>query len=1014
MILGPKNHHIAVLTGALAAAALFALATRGQTPGSVHLIFYLAVAALAFLSVTGLTAGQEMETQESAPAPDPELEAARAEAMAERRARRLLQRIILTAANSKISLDEAMNNSLGYLREYLGWPVAHVFLVDQDGDNLLVATDTWNVAEGKDLGDFRKGTIGAAVKPDQGLPGRALREGGPVWVADVTKDRKFIRRRQAAKACGLRVGMSFPIRAGAAIKAFAEFYGEQALEPDDRTLELMIVIGDILGRIIERGQAEEVTRVSEARLRQIMESSPLAVTITEREDGQVIFANRRMADMVGVPHDQIVGVRAVDHYKNLADREAVYKAMAEKGFIRDHEVQLKKTDGSGFWIELSIDPIVFDGRNAQLSWIYDITERKRAEDELKRVGTELDLILEHALVGILFQKDRTVIRVNAKFEEIMGYQPGGLDNQSITVLFPDDKSFEEVLEQASRALSTGETYVSERPMKRQDGTLFDCRMMGSAAVPGDIAKGSIWSIEDITERKRTQETLQRLTTEQAVILEHALVGILFVKDRKIVRANRMLEEIFGYGPGETTGKDTEIFYPDREAFDLVGKDAYKLLGEGKTFTREMDMKRKDGSLFACQLMGNVIDPDDLSKGSIWSIADVTERKRAEQELIEPKRQAEEANRAKSEFLSRMSHELRTPMNAILGFGGLLATDEDEPLSELQQDSVNEIILGGEHLLALINEVLDLSAIESGRLSLSIETVSLDDVLRECMSLTQTLAEDRNVAVLDKRDGRRPHTLRTDHIRCKQVLLNLLSNAIKYNRDGGTVAIETEEMDKDRLRISIADTGRGIPKAIQKNLFEPFNRLGAEGTSTEGTGIGLTITQKLVHLMGGEIGFHSVEDEGSTFWVEFDLARGAAVTDGVVEGDVEGAGITGKILYVEDNPANLKLMVKIIGKLKGTILISAHDGETGLRLAKEHRPDMIILDLHLPGIDGFETLKRLQKAEETADTPVIALTANAMPRNVKRGMKAGFKRYLTKPMNADEILDAIRDILGDSP
>lgn len=386
------------------------------------------------------------------------------------------------------------------------------------------------------------------------------------------------------------------------------------------------------------------------------------------------------------------------------------------------------------------------------------------------------------------------------------------------------------------------------------------------------------------------------------------------------------------------------------------------------------------------------------------------------ELRQTVERLEVASRSKSDFLSSMSHELRTPMNAILGFGQLLELNPSEPLTENQKRCVDQILKGGHHLLDLINDVLDLTKIEEGKVDLSIEDIKVSNILDECFALIETIAGARGVTVLTNAGCKTTATVRADYTRFKQSLLNLLSNAVKYNVENGKIIMDCHETADDMLRISVTDTGMGIPKDMLTELYEPFNRLRAEKSEIEGTGIGLTITKKLIEYMHGRIGAESQVGTGSTFWIELPLAQSAAHapandTDTSRRENAPQTHSVGTVLYVEDNPSNLQLMEMILDSIEGITLISAHTGELGLQMAKTARPDLIILDINLPGMNGFEVIKELQQMSETKDIPVFALSANIMPRDIEKGLKAGFKQYLTKPFKVPEIINAIEGVLN---
>jgi CheY-like chemotaxis protein/two-component sensor histidine kinase len=361
----------------------------------------------------------------------------------------------------------------------------------------------------------------------------------------------------------------------------------------------------------------------------------------------------------------------------------------------------------------------------------------------------------------------------------------------------------------------------------------------------------------------------------------------------------------------------------------------------------------------------------------------------------------------------MSHELRTPLNAILGFAQLLESGVPAPTTS-QLVRLQQIIKAGGYLLDLINEILDLAVIESGRLTLSRESVLLIDVIQECQAMIAPQAQKRDIQ-LSFLPFDTSWYANADHTRVKQVMINLLSNAIKYNREHGSIIVECTEPDPERIRISIKDSGKGLSSENLAQLFQPFNRLGQEEGAEEGTGIGLVVSKQLVELMGGKIGVKSKVGVGSEFWFELNRDVTPSLLDAhnlptELMAKVPDDTVMRSLLYVEDNPANLLLVEQIITGYPNMRMLSARDGYLGIALARTQQPDVILMDINLPGIDGFEALAILRDDPLTADIPVLAISANAMPRDIRKGMEAGFLGYLTKPIRMNEFNDALTQAL----
>jgi len=471
----------------------------------------------------------------------------------------------------------------------------------------------------------------------------------------------------------------------------------------------------------------------------------------------------------------------------------------------------------------------------------------------------------------------------------------------------------------------------------------------------------------------------------------------------------------------------------RPASELVGRDAREVLGEerfkinlpdvarayaGEIPVSERHFPATDGrprlDLEVRHVAGPTL-PDGRRTHYVFGI-DITERKLAQEALIAAKDEAERANRAKSRFMSMMSHELRTPMNAILGFSQLLLSDTAHPLTAEQRRYADEILSGGRHLLRLINDVLDLGRIESGRLAVSMAAVPLLPLLEQCLALMAPLAQERPVQLeLADRDAL-DCQVRADPLRLKQVLLNLLSNAIKYNRRDGQVTVRGSTND-GHVEVRVVDTGVGLTTDQRSRLFVAFERLGARGSGVEGTGIGLALSRQLMLAMGGQIGVDSALDVGSTFWIRLPRlprpAGAAAPGPTPTVAPAPNASTRHRVLYVEDNPVNALLMRAMLARLPDVQLECVEEPMQAIELARAWRPQLLLLDVELPGIDGLELLQRLRTDESMRTIPAIAVSAGAMPGDVRKALDAGFAAYLTKPLELGELLQAVRRHLPDA-
>jgi PAS domain S-box-containing protein len=543
------------------------------------------------------------------------------------------------------------------------------------------------------------------------------------------------------------------------------------------------------------------------------------------------------------------------------------------------------------------------------------------------------------------------------------------------------------------------------------------------------------ALADVTGKAHVTEVLRQKAILKTGALQYAILtsanfSIIATDEKGIIQLfNVGAERMLGYAaaevvntispsdihdPSEVAARaqalSLELGTPIAPGFEALAHKASR----GIEDSYDLTYIRKDGSRFPAVVSITALR-DDYGEliGYLLIGTDNSERKRVEVQLNAAMVQAEKANLAKSDFLSSMSHELRTPLSAILGFAQLIESGSPSP-TVAQKRSVDQILKAGWYLLELINEILDLALIESGKLSLSLEPIALSEIVREIEAMIQPQAQKRDIH-MSFPEVKLAYFVNADRTRLKQILINLLTNAVKYNKAGGSVVVEFVVKAPGRLRICVQDSGEGLAPDKLTQLFQPFNRLGKETGVEEGTGIGLTLSKRLVELMGGVIGVESTVGKGSVFWIELNLTTEpqlatAAASAAVAKAPLHGGQPMRTLLYVEDNPANLMLVEDLIARRPELRLLSAHDGNLGVELARAYLPEVILMDINLPGISGIQALKLLRADAATAHIPVIAISANAMPHDIKKGLEAGFFRYLTKPIKVNEFMETLETAL----
>ena len=750
---------------------------------------------------------------------------------------------------------------------------------------------------------------------------------------------------------------------------------------------------------------------SERNFRQIFEEAPIGMAVVGL-DQRFKEANAALCQMVDYSIEELATLTPLDitHPDDLAISRQMAQAMLNQTGKQRIEKRYLRKDGGLVWSTRTGCLIHDEAGNPRhfLLMIEDISERKRAEMTLQEKKAELEATL-HAN-QLIMDNSRDVIctndaegrfqTVSAACTALWGYTPAELIGKSCgEMVHPDDR---ETSRLANIEIMAGNPAINfENRYIRKDGSVVD--VLWSAYWSED--DGTMFQVaRDITQRKRAEAALQE-TNRQLEVAHHANQLIMdnsqdvictIDANGRFLSTNAACEDLFGYTPDELIGRSyLDFVHPDDRPNSEEADSSTRIAGKITDFVNRY--VRKDGVIVDVLWSASWSKSDEI----FFCVAhDVTERQRIENALREAKEEADRANRAKSEFLSRMSHELRTPLNAILGFGQLLERNNQITSA---RPHLHHIVSAGRHLLDLINEVLDISRIEADKLQLSVEPVSVSVALREAVDLIRPLAAEHSINLFVPTEDQIDYFVLADRQRFKQVLLNLLTNGVKYTPSGGAVTISCTSIDQNMVRLEVRDTGIGIASEKLSRVFTPFDRLGAEQSTIEGTGLGLALSQRLVQAMHGSIGVESKPGEGSTFWVQLSQTKSPFETIAPAGlADLRSGRLTAlkktTILYIEDNHSNLTLVEQIVREEPEIELLTAMQGQLGLDLARQHKPDLILLDLHLPDLPGWEVLAQLQADETTRHIPTIVLSADATPGQIKRLRDAGALDYLTKPID----------------
>ncbi len=813
--------------------------------------------------------------------------------------------------------------------------------------------------------------------------------------------------------------------------------------------------------ITERKRVEALSN----RMGRILDNSFNEIYIFDVETFKYVEVNRGACENLKYTKEELLQLTPIDIFPEyeLEGFEDLIRPLRRGSTSRIvFETEQTRKNGSSYPVEVRLQLTSIDSGSLFLAIVQDITERKKAEQaqlqaqselehrvqqrtvELKNVNealreeiaerkeivtalrdseAQIRAIVENVVDGIVTIDEKGIIELfNPTAEKIFGYSAKEVIGKNVSMLMPQPYQGEHD-GYIQNYQQTGEAKIIGLKREvwglRKDRSVFPMELaVNEFYIGGRRAYTGV--VQDITEKKQVQWSLERMTRQNELILKSVGDGIFGVNlEGEITFYNPSALKMTHFDEDELEGKSLHevlSLVHGKGSSDSQDYPLYQVFKDGQTQSKyEEVFWTKDGSALLAEYICAPIYEDEKIVGAVVTFRDILRRKRVEEALVQAKEEAERANRAKSDFLSRMSHELRTPLNSILGFAQILEMDKIDRLTPRQKPWVSQVRKAGDHLLELINEILDLARIESGKMAVSMENVDVVPLMKEVLILIMPMSKERKIKIVNMVSI--PSLMVFgDRVRLKQVFLNLLSNAVKYNIENGIISIYYRKTSEGKIRISVEDSGIGVSKDKIDDLFEPFARLDADGSEVEGTGIGLTITRRLVEQMRGNIFVKSTLDKGSCFTLELPAGmeqEEKAPEETKVEYPPKPLNPNENytLLYIEDNPDNLILVRQVLKTRPNIRLIFSRDSRTGIELALAHHPDLILMDINLQGMDGFMALKALRAYREIRSIPVVAVSANAMKEDIDHGLEAGFDSYITKPINIARFMEVVDRLLG---